>query len=233
MYKTNKKYITPEMKLADLIYDNPSFLLFIEHLGIDFLVKEKNIIQICSESNISVDTFITLANMFYGFPISFPGNFTKNDIPVIILFLTNSHNYFEKEKFPEIKELINRLYSANQLPEIKLTGKFFDEYFEEVKEHLIFENTRVFPYVEELYDKKPHSTPFSSSNYSEHHTDIEYKLKELRELLLKHIPVQQDRVLRRKIITSLFELEYYLFVHSEIEEKVLIPLINLIEKDSV
>jgi regulator of cell morphogenesis and NO signaling len=52
----------------------------------------------------------------------------------------------------------------------------------------------------------------------------------LKELLLKYVPVQNDRVLRRKIIVSLFELEYDLAIHSTIEETVLMPLIDRLEK---
>lgn len=235
MYQTNRKYITPDMKMSDLIFDNPSILLLMEHFALDFIVHEKTVMQLCSQNNINVKVFIAFANMYNGFNLTGDYDFTKSDITDIILYLKNSHNYYENEKYPEIRSYIQELYQKNNSAEIKLIDKFFNEYFEEVKEHLSYEDRIAFPYFNELIDntdsdyKEKQKHDFSVNDYSEHHTDIESKLNDLKELLLKHVPVQNDRMLRRKIIVSLFELEYDLTIHSAIEEKILIPLIDNIE----
>jgi regulator of cell morphogenesis and NO signaling len=175
--------------------------------------------------------------LYNGFHLSGNENFTNDEIADIILYLRNSHNYYENEKYPEIKNYIQELYQKNDSPEIKLIDKFFNEYFEEVKEHLSYENRIVFPYFHELLhknsvSKNPHQkNDFSVNEYSEHHTDIESKLNDLKELLLKYVPVQNDRVLRRKIVVGLFELEYDLNIHSTIEETVLMPLIGKLENN--
>ncbi|MCX6170037.1 MAG: hemerythrin domain-containing protein [Ignavibacteriales bacterium] len=236
MYQTDRKYITPEMKMSALIFDNPLILLLMEHSGLDFIVHDKTVMQLCEENKISEKVFVTFANLYNGFNLSGEENFSNNDIADIITYLKNSHNYYENEKYPEIKKYIQELYSKNTSPEIKLIDKFFNEYFEEVKEHLSYENRIAFPYFNELLrignQKKAdrQKTNFSVDEYSEHHTDIESKLTDLKELLLKYVPVQNDRVLRRKIVVSLFELEYDLNVHSIIEETVLMPLIGKLEK---
>ncbi len=236
MYQSNRKFITPEMKMADIIFENPSILLLMEHFGLNFIVHEKTILQLCDENNISVKVFISFANLYNGFHLSGEEDFTNSDIENIIMYLKNSHNYYENEKYPELNSLIKELYSKNDSPEIKLIDKFFNEYFEEVKEHLSYENRTAFPYFYELLrnensqSKKKQTSDFSVNEYSEHHTDIESKLNDLKELLLKYVPVQSDRVLRRKIIVSLFELEYDLAIHSTIEETVLMPLIGKLEK---
>ncbi|MFH1195977.1 MAG: hemerythrin domain-containing protein [bacterium] len=234
MYQTKKNYVKPEMKMADLIFENPSLLLLMEHFELDFIVHDKTVLQLCEENKISKEVFIAFANLYNGFYPTEAGNFSKDDITAIILFLRNTHNYYENEKYPEIKNLIEQLYFKNYAAEIKLIGKFFDEYFEEVKEHLSYENKVVFPYFCQL-SKQTRSNEndknkFSVNEYREHHTDIESKLNDLKELLLKHVPVQNDRVLRRKIIVNLFEVEYDLNIHSIIEETVLIPLIVKLEK---
>lgn len=236
MYQTERKYITPDIKMAELIFDNPSFLLFLEHFEVDFLVREKTIQQICIENNIRPEIFISFANMFNGFALERIDDYSRADIKSIILFLRNSHIYFQNEKYPEIRDFIEQLYLNNTIPEIKLIGKFFNEYFEEVKEHLAYEDNKVFPYFDKLLNNKnsiKNSIIFNLKNFSDDHTDIESKLKELKELLLKHIPVQNDRILRRKIFVSLFELEHYLKMHSTIEETILIPLIDKLEETSI
>lgn len=235
MYQTNRKYITPDMKMSDLIFDNPSILLLMEHFGLNFIVHEKTVMQVCTQNNINTKVFITFANMYNGFSVTDVENFTKEDISDIILYLRNSHNYYENEKYPEIRNYIQELYQKNNSAEIKLIDKFFDEYFEEVKEHLSYEDRIAFPYFNELIHNEDSGTKekqkhdFSVNDYSEHHTDIESKLNDLKELLLKHVPIQNDRTLRRKIVVSLFELEYDLTIHSTIEEKILMPLIGNLE----
>lgn len=236
MHQTNRKYITPDMKMSDLIFDNPSILLLMEHFGLDFIVHEKTVAQLCEQNKINAKVFIAFANMYNGFNLTEVEDFSKTDITDIILYLKNSHNYYENEKYPEIRNYIQELYLKNNSAEIKLIDKFFNDYFEEVKEHLSYENRIAFPYFNELLSsensgknfKQKHD--FSVNDYSEHHTDIESKVNDLKELLLKHVPVQDDRLLRRKIIVSLFELEYDLNIHSKVEETILMPLIGNLEK---
>ena len=236
MYKTEKKYFTPEMKMSDLICENPKILLLNELFGIDFIVNEKNISQLCEDSKVSLNVFIAFTNLYNGFSIPADKEFTIEDIPDIIKFLRNSHEYYENEKYPEIKSYVKELYSKNNLPEIELIDKFFDDYFEEVKEHLSYEDKTVFPYFNELVQNQNETeldlkrNGYSVKDYREHHTDIESKLNDLKKLLLKHVPVQMDRALRRKIVLGLSELENDLNLHSIIEETVLTPLIDKLEK---
>lgn len=232
MYQTKKTYIQPNMLMADLIFENPSLLLLMEHFEIDFIVHDKTVSQICNENNINTNVFISFCNLFNGFNLVSLENYQSTDILSIIKFLKNCHYYYKKEKYPEILSLIKDLYTLNNSDEIKLVEKFFIEYFNEVSEHLNYEDEIAFPYFCEvanasLSGKK--SKEFSVKEYRDHHTDIETKLSELRNLLLKHISIKNDRIIRRKLLFSLFELEFDLNIHSLIEEKILIPLINKIE----
>ena len=237
MYLTDKKFITPEMKMSELILENPSLLLIMERFGLSFMVRDKSVAQICKENKTSTNVFVLFANLYNGFHLSGDESFSNSEISDIILYLRNSHNYYEEEKYPEIINYIKELHQKNNSPEIKLIDKFFIEYFEEVKEHLSYENMTVFPYFHELLqcrkqeDHRCCGHNFSVEEYREHHTDIESKLNDLKNLLLKHVPVQQDAMIRRKIIMRLFELEYDLKIHSIIEETVLIPLIYELEKN--
>lgn len=239
MYQTKKTYIKPEMNLAYLIFENPSLQLLLERFELDYLVHEKTVRQYCEDNKINVELFITIANLYNGFHSPETKNFTDEDLTLLIKLLKNSHNYFEIEKYPEIRALIDQLYLKNDAAEIKLIGKFFDEYFQEVKDHFAYENEIVFPYFKLLINlnesgaRNNTQTSFSVKEYSEHHTDIESKLNELKELLIKHIPVKNDRVIRRKIIANLFEVEYDLQIHSIIEEMILIPSIENLERKTV
>ncbi len=234
MYQTKKTFISPGMKMSDLIFENPSLLLMMEHFDINIVVRDKTVEQICRENDISQQIFICISNLYNGFYPVRVGNIKKGDTESIISFLKNSHRYYLDEKIPEIRDYIHNLFIKNNNPEIRLVEKFFDEYSKEVEEHLEYEDIIVFPYFNYLaHGIKPpgaKDTKFSAGEYRKHHTDIETKVGELKKLLLKHIPLKGDRSLRRKLLNSLFELENDLKVHSIIEESILIPLIKEIEK---
>ena len=46
MYQTHKTHIKKDAKLQGLIVENPMLLLFLEHLEIDFVVRDKTVVEI-------------------------------------------------------------------------------------------------------------------------------------------------------------------------------------------
>lgn len=232
MYLTHKTYIKEQMKMADLLFENPYLMLMMQHFGINFVVQDKSVEQVCKENHISKEIFIAIANLYNGFQDLDASRFAVSDIDCIIAFLKNSHHYYQEEKYPEIKNLIHDIVKVNNTPEIKLIERFFDEYFTEVIDHLKYEDEVAFPYFAALTKegRNKQKADYSAGTYRDHHTDIETKIMELKKLLLKHIPLHHDRTLRRRLIISLFELEYDLTIHYTIEEDLLIPLIDHFEK---
>ena len=233
MYQTHKTYITSDMKMSDLIVENSRLLLLLEHFEIDFAVKDKSIKQICIENNIDLAVFLVFGNMYNGFYPDKNEINALNDISTIIRFLKNSHRFYKHDKYPELKSFLVQLHEKQDTEDILLVEKFFNDYFEEVLEHLDYEESIVFPYICRLIDegKIALKNNFSANEYRDHHTDIETKLTDLKNLLLKHISLKNDFSLRRKFLFSLFELEFDLNVHSLIEEKILLPLVGKIEID--
>ena len=235
MFQPKKIYFTPDLKISEIIPDNPYLLLFFEHFGIRLPVQDKSIQIICSENKLNTELVISLANMFNGVRQVSGPKLSFDDIRTIILYLKNSHEFYSKEIYPEILNTIEQLAAVNHSREMDLVKKFFTEYFDEVTDHLDYENNVVFPYVLDLYDhiKNKESgkqkKEYSVVEYRDHHNDIEEKLEDLKKLLLKYLPQKSDRILRRKLLFSLFELEYDLNVHSQIEEHILIPLVEKME----
>lgn len=103
MYRTQKTYITNDKKMLDLINENYSLLLCLQHFDIDFSVDNKTVKELCSENKISLSAFIIIANLYSGF---FP---TENeidkidDISPILSFLKKSHSFYINDKYPELK----------------------------------------------------------------------------------------------------------------------------------
>lgn len=236
MHNPNRMFIVSEMKIADIIIGNPYLLLMMEHFEIDFEVREKTIDQICREINISTELFLTVANLFNGFKPSTASEYSTVSIRTIIKYLKNSHWYYLNEKYPQIRQYIEDINKMNNHAEILMLGKFFDKYCIEVSEHLDYENDVVFPYVLDLDTQLTSNrqtsdvSGYSVTEYRLHHDDIEEKLTDLKNLLIKYMPQRDDQQIRRKLLLCLFELEYDLNIHSQIEESILIPMAEKMEK---
>ena len=212
--------------MADLIDGNPYLLLMLQHFDIDFRVSDHTVLQLCNRYGISEDLFVSIANLYTGAITRGEHQFTKNDLLQVIDFLKRSHNYYRFDKYPQINSYIRQLQENHPEKELKLLEKFFNEYFTEVREHLDYEDEVAFPYFITLLGSEGQVNDgevYSSREYSEHHTDIELKLKDLKNLLLKYIKIDDDLDLRRKLFMSLYELEFDLYIHTLIEETILIP----------
>jgi len=231
MYLTNRAYIKPDMKMSDLIVENPRLLILLEHFNLDFVVSDKTVSLLCDENSIPLQLFLLFGNLYNGYQPEVSHIGSPEDIKTIIMFLRNSHIYYKEEKYPEILSYIKQIQDKTHNSEIKLIENFFKDYFTEVLEHLDYEETIAFPYIVNLVEQKGKqvNSDFSANEYREHHTDIETKLTDLKNLLLKHIKISNELPLRRKLFLSLFELGFDLQLHAMIEESILLPIVADIE----
>jgi regulator of cell morphogenesis and NO signaling len=231
MYLTNRTYTKPDMKISVIVKENPSILLVLQNFGIDDKFDEKTVSDLCKNHGIGEYIFSVICNLYNGFNFIDPVMVKNSDIPAIISYLKNSHYYYKNEKYPEITDYIKNLSTSQQQKEIKLIETFFNEYFSEVNEHLDYEEKIAFPYFYAIYENR-HNLPsekFSAADYLDHHSDIESKLSDLKNLILDHLQIKNKGSVKRKLLLSLFELEFDLKIHSMIEELILIPLVIALE----
>jgi len=232
MYLVSKKYIAPETEVAEIIKNNPMLLLMLENFGITKFEKDITVSALCNKTGINVNFFTLVCNLHNGFYIENAGKIEQTDLPVIIAYLKRSHEYYRSEKYPEILSYIRELRQTENSNILQVIETYFNEYFEEVKEHIEYEERIAFPYFNELLENKivASSANYSSINYKEHHTDIETRLNDMKDLFIHHVHIKNKNRIRRKLLTSLSELEFELKVHSHIEDMILIPLTNKIEQ---
>ncbi len=235
MLQTTNIYITSDMKMSEIILNNPYLLHLYEHFDIKIPVQDKSVKKICLENNLNPELFLTFANLYNGIQYSPKEPLTFNDILNIIKYLKNNHRFYTEEIYPNILRTIQQMADINDHKEMALVPQFFLDYFNEVAEHLNYENEVVYPYIIDLYNQQnnPSSTKvqrnYSANEYKEHHNDIEDKLTDLKNLLIKYLPHKNDQTIRRKLILKLFDLENDLNIHSQIEEMILIPLVTEME----
>lgn len=231
MFIQSKTFITPQISITRLIKENPLILLVLENFGIFHFPKGSSVHQICQKNHLNESLFIQICNLHNGYYIDHTIEYDISILSEIIHYLHNSHLYYRQEKYPEILNDIQKLSQKHNLEILLIIEKYFKEYFHEVNEHIGYEEETAFPYFRSLIDKKTaQKSDFSSLTYQEHHTDIESKLNDLKELFIEHVQFTTPNALRRKILNDLSELEFELKVHSQIEDLILIPLVDRIEK---
>lgn len=249
MYIRNNMIVGADMKMSELILNNNYIILMLEHFGIDLVVQDKTIQDICLQHKINPELFIAFANLFNGTDYEPDRGFTYQDMATMIDYLNSCHQYYLEEKYPKINKYIDEMIRLNDHAEILLVKKFFEEYFKEVRLHMQYETETVFPYIsnqlsiisqqspapgsKSAESNKKEITNYSIKDYKDQHNDIEEKLTDLKNLLLKYLPPKNDRQIRRKLLISLLELEYDLNIHTLIEDKILIPLAEKFEETKI
>lgn len=226
-------YILSHHKMVDLIEENPALLLCLQHFNIEDQVGDQTVEELSTNYHISEMLLTTVANLYNGYYPQHGLELSSEDILHLIAFLHHSHRYYRQEMYPQIQHYIHQLQESNpEIEELTLIEKFFYTYYNEVKEHLLYEDEVAFPYYKGLLSQEPHAkvSNYSSKDYHNHHSDIELKLTDLKNLLLKHISVKRDYAIRRRLLLAIFELSSDLYIHSRIEDTLLIPAGRQLER---
>jgi len=232
------------IKMADVILNNHHLLSVISRFGISLGFGEKTIEDVCKTNNVNVDFFLEIVNAFNE-PDYFPENHLGNfSLSLIISYLKNTHQYYLSRKIPEINAMISSLIEESEKPtpkELELIRKFFKEYKDYLTSHIEREEKVVYPYILKLekYYKKPESLStqdiqklkdYAIARYVDEHDDIEESLYDLKSLMIKYLPPQKNNILCFKILGQLGHLEKDIADHSNMENRVLVPRVSLMEK---
>lgn len=239
--------IVGEMKLSDIIQHDYTLVPVINRFDIQLGFGDGTIEQICDSKDINLGFFLTILNTFHDeqyFPMEYLKSFPA---AVLIKYLRKAHKSYLEGKIPEIKSHILNLInlSKGNRTTIKLIQKFFDDYSNEFSSHLEREEQLVYPYVLKLekaieqslsYELfKDEMEKYSISSYEEDHDDVEEKLFDLKNLLIKYLHVETDKSKLFEettylLLRELFVLEKELREHSRIEDLILVPKVSEMEK---
>ena len=231
--------ITSDLGMADIIHINQRLLLVIERFGISLGFGDRSIAEVCAKHQLNTSFVLLVLNVFNDHTYSVKNLLTKEYLPELINYLKNGHKYFLLDKLPYISNLIDKFIEKTENPDTRLLRTFFREYMNEVIEHMNLEERTVFPYILALYGKlegqevNDELLRYQIDNFIDNHSNIEEKLDDLKQLLIKHFPPTKDRFYRNQILLELFDLEYDLNDHNGLEERVLAPIVRTLEKEAV
>lgn len=234
--------ISGEMKMADLVMLDIQMLSLIQRLNIPLGFRDKTIKEVCAENDVNETFFVQLANACHDADyipkeqqLTFPAE-------CMIRYLQSTHKDFLTFRIPSIEKQIEELEALADSPaSTELLLRFFREYINEFQMHLDLEERTVFPYtlcLSQCINQKKMTTEFESrfasyniDRYMHEHNDIEEKLYDLKNILIKYMPPPVDSRKYSTLIHDLFHLEKELNDHTDLENKVLSPLVRLMEKE--
>ena len=102
------------------------------------------------------------------------------------------------------------------------------EYKDEVENHFKYEEEVVFPYIKSLCNNT--LTPnFSIHEFESNHSNIEDKLNDLMNILIKYLPANIFPKERIEISLDIMEVTSDLSCHTLVEERVLVPFVEMME----
>ena len=100
-----------------------------------------------------------------------------------------------------------------------------------VRKHMEYEDKTVFPYVIDLLKGK-NDKKYKIADFEEHHSDVDSKLAELKNILIKYYPAKGTNYLLNEVLFDLLWCEKDLVMHNQVEDFFFVPVIEAIEQNN-
>ena len=224
----NLKMYEADDKMISLIRDNYDLLQSLGSFGISLGFGDKTVKETCEDNGVDTYTFLAVVN----FTANGDGLFENDEqlsVPTLLHYLEASHAYFLDFQLPYIRrELQESLNENDSLA--KLILRFYDEYAQEIRRHMKYEQKTLFPYVQSLINGSP-VNDYNVDTFSKHHGATDKKLRELKLLIIKYLP--QDGLHNNQLTATLhdiYENEVWLRQHAMVEDCIFVPAIRRMEK---
>ena len=224
----NMKMYEPSDKMITLIKDNYSVLQALGAFGINLGFGDKTVSETCEMNGVDTYTFLAVVN----FTINDYANFEDDEqisVPTLLHYLKASHTYYLDFQLPFIRRELQESISEND-PLGMLIMKIYNEYAQEIRRHMKYEEKTLFPYVESLLEGRP-LNDYNVELFSKHHDQTDKTLRELKLMIIKYLPA--DNLHNNQLTATLYDIynnEEWLKQHAEVEDHIFTPAIKRLER---
>lgn len=225
-----KTSFSGDTKFAELLAEDRRLLQLMPRFGIGLGFGDRNVYQVCQMNQVSTELFLMICEIYSD------GSFQLNqsdlqhiDMRDLLSYLKASHQYYLDERFPHIEEHLQLIIEACGQKYGPMLSQFYGEYKQEVMRHIqYYEEEVVFPYIEALLNGK-RTDSYKIDEFEHNHTNIQDTLDDMMNILLKYLPGDILPKERIEISLDIMELSDDLNRHSLIEDRILIPCVELLE----
>ena len=221
MYEAGDKMIT-------LIKDNYSVLQALGSFGINLGFGDKTVSETCQMNGVDTYTFLAVVNAQLNDITTYEDDEQIN-VPTLLHYLKASHAYYLDFQLPFIRRELQESISENDALGM-LIMKLYEEYAQEIRRHMKYEEKTLFPYVESLLDGRP-MNDYNVETFSKHHEQTDKKLRELKLMIIKYLPADAHR--NNQLTATLYDIynnEEWLRQHAEVEDHIFTPAIKRLER---
>ena len=217
------------MKMADLVEANYHLLAVLTRFGIEGGFGERTVREICEKNRLDPDTFVLICNVFSDKAYQ-PSEEILRDghIDDILRYLHQSHDYYTSNALVLLASTIEDLIKPCADAQKKVIWQFFADYKSELDKHFAYEEGEVIPYVQNLLLGKRNPS-YSIDRFEENHSNIDEKLSDFKNLVMKSLPPACDAAVRLQLLLWICALQEDLRCHTYIEDHVLVPMVRLLE----
>ena len=217
-------------KMSDLICDNYSLLMVMSRFGLSLGFGDKSVRDVCKAQGVDCPTFLAVANFISQEQYSYNESQNMFSISALMDYLKRAHTYFLDFNLPAIRcKLVEAIDCSGTNDVALLILKFFDEYVKEVRSHMEYENQAVFTYAERLLQGHL-SDNYNISTFASRHNQIEPKLKELKNIIIKYYPEEENNNLLNAVLFDIFNCEQDLATHCQVEDYMFVPAVAQIDR---
>ena len=224
----NVKMYEPQDRMITLIKDNYSVLQALSSFGINLGFGDKTVEETCQLNGVDCYTFLAVVNYTIN-NYAIDDSDERISVPTLLHYLEASHRYYLDFQLPFIRrELEESINGDDALGQLML--RFYDEYAQEIRRHMKYEEKTLFPYVQSLIDGRP-LPDYNVEMFSKHHASADKKLRELKLLIIKYLP--GDAHLNSKLTATLYDIynnEEWLQQHADVEDHIFTPAIRRMEQ---
>lgn len=232
MYRVAQRYKETD-KMSDLICDNYSLLLVMSRFGLPLGFGDKTVREVCTLNDVDYRTFLAVANFMEEDHCRMESDEDNLSVISLMNYLKQAHTYFLDFNLPAIRrKLIEAIDCSMDNEAAFLILRFFDEYAGEVRKHMDYEDKVVFKYVEALLENKQ-SDSYRISIFVRRHNQIEAKLTELKNIIIKYYPAKSNNNLLNAVLFDIYSCEQDLAVHCKVEDYMFVPAVHRLEKELV
>lgn len=216
---------TADWRMRDIIRTNSSMLMTLSRFGISLGFGNATIGQVCAANNIDPATFLAVANFCSGRQVDSTDSIKLTSM---MDYLKGAHSYFLEFSIPRIRHKLLSVIDQAPSEVGMLVLRFFDDWVDEVRKHMDYENSRVFGYVEQLLEGKSPSD-FCIDIFAAHHDSIAMKLEALKDVLIRFVPAGAGDLLNA-VLFDIISCEDDLKQHCELEDKLFVPAVAALEE---
>lgn len=218
-----------DTKMADMILHNYTLLSVLPRFDIRLGFGDKTISALCQEMGVDEKFFIMVCNLHtFGSYQPTAAERDETNMASVVAYLKRSHDYYLNNRISAIETKLESMGGCCDPKHHKMIRAFFEEYKGEIIKHFLYEEQVVFPYVCKLMEGDV-TKEFHINQYEEHHDNIDDKLSDFKNIILKYLPDNCPVNSRNEILFDVFLFEDDLAKHTRIEERILTPLVKRME----